>query len=169
MPIHKPRKRAGGLRSHRRRLPADRHSSPAGQTGRLSAMRISMNIQGPVFVSEQPPVPTSSLIGGVPPIQSHVRKSVSLRDTFREHADLWRKETRHWSSVTKMTIHPSYRRIMGMGPAVLPLLLQELRERPDHWFVALNAITGDDPTPPSGTFHEAVDAWILWGIQHGYL
>ena len=122
-------------------------------------MTVSTNISIPM--SYTAPLPLPSLRKG--------GKSESLGRLFREHADLWKKETQHWSSVTKMTNHPSYRRIMGMGPDVLPLLFRELRECPDHWFVALNAITGDDPTPTSGTFQQAVDAWLSWGIQHGYL
>jgi hypothetical protein len=68
-----------------------------------------------------------------------------------------------------MTAHPSYRRIMGMGREALPLLLRELSERPDHWLVALNAITGEDPAPEGGTFTEAVHAWLAWGAEKGYL
>ena len=88
---------------------------------------------------------------------------------FCEHAARWRRETRHWSSLTKMVMHPSYRRIMGMGPDALPFILRELREHPDHWFVALNAITGEDPVPPDSTFDQAVSAWIVWGMKNGYL
>jgi type I restriction enzyme M protein len=88
---------------------------------------------------------------------------------FRAHVERWRKDTRHTSSVTKMISHPSYRRIMGMGGDVLPLLLKELSERPDHWLVALNAITGEDPAPIGGTFNEAVESWLAWGRRGEYL
>lgn len=81
----------------------------------------------------------------------------------------WRKETQHTSSVTKMITHPSYRRIMGMGRDVLPLLFRELKERPDHWLVALSAITGEDPVPADSTFNDAVATWLAWGVQKGYL
>ena len=56
-----------------------------------------------------------------------------------------------------------------MGREALPLILQELKERPDHWLVALNAITGEDPAPAEGTFNDAVDAWLAWGAEKGYL
>jgi hypothetical protein len=35
---------------------------------------------------------------------------------------------------------------MGMGKDGLPLLFQELSNHPDHWLVALNAMTGIDPS-----------------------
>ena len=68
-----------------------------------------------------------------------------------------------------MITHPAYRRITGMGREVLPLLFRELKERPDHWLVALNAITGEDPAPAESSFNEAVDAWLAWGAQKRYL
>jgi hypothetical protein len=69
----------------------------------------------------------------------------------------------------KMITHPSYRRIMGMGREILPLVFQELKERPDHWLIALNAITGEDPVPADSKFNDAVDAWLAWGAEKGYL
>ena len=56
-----------------------------------------------------------------------------------------------------------------MGRGALPLLFKELEQRPDHWLVALNAITGQDPAPIDSTFDRAVAAWLDWGRKHGYL
>lgn len=88
---------------------------------------------------------------------------------FRDLADQWRKDTRYLSSVTKMAIHPAYQRIIGMGRPALPLILRELRQRGDHWLWALHAITGEDPASPDATFEEAIQAWLEWGGQRGYL
>lgn len=88
---------------------------------------------------------------------------------FRALAEKWRRDTQHTSSVNKMITHPSYMRIVGMGREVLPLLFKELSERRDHWLVALNAITGEDPAPEVSNFSEAVDAWLAWGHTKGYL
>jgi hypothetical protein len=51
----------------------------------------------------------------------------------------------------------------------VPLLLAELRREPDHWFVALQAITGTNPIPPSvcGDVENMTEAWLHWGEQHG--
>lgn len=88
---------------------------------------------------------------------------------FKSHVERWKRATIHASSLSKMTTHPSYRRLMGMGRDILPFLLRELSERPDHWLVALNAITGEDPAPAGSTFTKAVDAWLAWGRRKGYL
>jgi type I restriction enzyme M protein len=95
--------------------------------------------------------------------------STGLELEFKAHVEKWHKDTRHTSSLTKMISHPSYRRIMGMGRDALPLVLRELKERPDHWLVALNAITGEDPVPADSKFNEAVEAWLAWGKGKGYL
>jgi hypothetical protein len=88
---------------------------------------------------------------------------------FKTQAEKWHRETLHVSSLTKMVKHPSYLRIIGMGRSVLPFLFRELEQRPDHWLLALSAITGEDPAPAGSTFDAAVSAWLDWGRNHGYL
>ncbi len=88
---------------------------------------------------------------------------------FAKLAQKWRQETQHWSSVKRSVLHPAYQRIIGMGPTVLPLLLKELRDRPDHWFSALASIAGEDPAAGTNTFNEALAAWIEWGKRNRLL
>ena len=96
-------------------------------------------------------------------------KTQELRIVFDALSKKWCRETRHTSSISKMITHPAYLRIIGMGRDVLPLLFNELRERPDHWLVALNAIIGEDPASEESTFEQAVEAWLAWGRGKGYL
>ena len=98
-----------------------------------------------------------------------VQVSPELEAHFKTIVEKWHKDTRHASSLKKMITHPTYRRIIEIGPRVLPLLFNELNERPNHWLVALNAITREDPAPASSTFGEAVQAWLAWGRDRGYL
>ena len=90
---------------------------------------------------------------------------------FRSLADTWRNETKASSSVTEMAMHPAYQQIIGMGPAVISLILHELKSNPDHWFWALKAISGVDPVKPSerGKVRKMVEAWLCWGEEKGYL
>lgn len=81
----------------------------------------------------------------------------------------WRWDTQHTSSVKRMVSHPSYKRITELGCDVLPLLFRELNAHGDHWLVALNEITGQDPAPEGSSFTEAVEAWLAWGREKGYL
>ena len=91
--------------------------------------------------------------------------------TFQELAETWERETAVLSSITMMSIHPAYQRIIGMGSRVLPLIFRELARRPGHWFWALNAITGEDPVPPEGAgdIQRMTESWLEFGRQRGYI
>jgi hypothetical protein len=92
-------------------------------------------------------------------------------DAFRALAERWRRERGPTSSPSEMVMKPAYLRIVGLGKPAVPLLLRELRERPDHWFVALAAITGEDPVAPEhrGDLRKMADDWLIWGRQHAYI
>jgi hypothetical protein len=94
-----------------------------------------------------------------------------LEQAFSELAEGWRQEIAIYSSVSKKALHPAYQRIIGMGPAAIPLILRELERRPEHWFWALTAITGVDPVPPedAGNVRKMADAWLALGREQGYL
>jgi len=57
-----------------------------------------------------------------------------------------------------------------MGPAVVPLILRDLEQKPDHWFWALRAITGDNPVKleKCDRMKLMTQVWIEWGKEHGY-
>jgi hypothetical protein len=89
-----------------------------------------------------------------------------------EHLVSQCKETLPYSSsITEWTMQPHYQQIIGMGPSVTPLLLQELMRAPDHWFWALKSVTGEDPVPPEdrGNLQRMTKAWLDWGKKKGYL
>jgi len=98
------------------------------------------------------------------PIQS------KLEAEFNRLAEEWRTETRMLSLVTHKSMHPTYQRIIGMGKPVIPLILQDIEQKPDHWFWALRAITGENPVKPEqvGRMKLMAQAWIQWAKEHGY-
>src|SRR5216117_3328493 len=98
-------------------------------------------------------------------------QNTDLETTFHELADTWRRETGHVSSVEQLAMHPAYQRIIGLGQPAIPLILNELRTRPNHWFWALRAITGDDPVPPehAGSLKLMAQDWLNWGTKRGYI
>ncbi len=97
-------------------------------------------------------------------------ETAEIEVTFLELAEQWRRETGMMSLVTKMSMHPAYQRIIGMGQAVVPLILRELEQEPDHWFWALQAITGANPVKSEqrGRLKQMAQAWIEWGRENGY-
>ncbi|MBI4389801.1 MAG: hypothetical protein HY580_06430 [Nitrospinae bacterium] len=88
-----------------------------------------------------------------------------LEECFNSLVSKWKSDTAFQSSISQMVDHPAYQEIIGLGEEVVPLLIRELKQNPDHWFVALKRITGEDPVDigQRGNFDEMVRAWIGWG------
>jgi hypothetical protein len=100
------------------------------------------------------------------PIKSHLE----IEAEFNSLVEEWRDQTRMLSLVTQKSMNPAYQRIIGMGQPIVPLIFRDLEQKPDHWFWALRAITGDNPVKPEqrGRMKEMAQAWIQWGREHGY-
>lgn len=98
-------------------------------------------------------------------------RSGSVEVRFKRLARRWKSETRYASSPVQMAMHPAYQQIIGIGPDAVPLLLRALRDDPDQWFWALNAITGQNPVPAAsrGKMKAMADAWLAWGRRHGFV
>lgn len=94
------------------------------------------------------------------------RKSKYLE--FLELASQWKEETKFYSSLTDICIHPAYQRIIGMGEDALPFILAELESETNHWFWALTAMTGVDPVPYEhrGTMDKMKNAWLKWAQEN---
>ncbi len=96
-------------------------------------------------------------------------KAERLRPEFLRLSDQWQSETKHLSLVSLKVAHPFYFRIIGMGEAVVPLLLEALRDRPSHWFVALQATANTNPVPNGSNPLVARDAWLNWGRSKRFI
>ena len=93
----------------------------------------------------------------------------SLRSTFRRLVDQWLSETMMLSSLTALALDKSYQRIIGLGLPALPLLLEELRDRPHQWFWALASIAGEDPAAGTTDFDTARQLWLDWGRRRNLI
>jgi hypothetical protein len=94
----------------------------------------------------------------------------TMEQRFRRLEALWRAETGHLSSSSKIIGHPAFREIIRMGTAVVPFMLGDLEQQPRLWVWALPEITGDDPVPDAdrGDIVKMTDAWLRWAKEHGY-
>lgn len=102
-------------------------------------------------------------------IRSSERRQVSLRERFNTLADNWIAATRLSSSASDTCMHPAYQQIIGLGPDVLPFILEDVESGELHWGWALQALTGHDVAAGARTLPEARDAWIRWGHSHSIL
>jgi len=106
------------------------------------------------------------------PSDSHVRVHDHESDFQQRFARLvaeWKVGRGHSSKLKDLAMHPAYQQIVGMGERAVPLLIEEMKERPDQWDWALRAITGTDPVPPEswGKLKDIAAAWIAWGRERG--
>jgi hypothetical protein len=96
--------------------------------------------------------------------QTVSRRPQVLESVFRQLADEWIDDTQFQSSLTRITSHPSYRKLISFGNEVVPLILRDLAASPRPWFAALREITGADPVRPNerGNVAAMADSWLRW-------
>jgi hypothetical protein len=113
-------------------------------------------------MSSASPLPLSDL--------SVDRPDASVQERFRRLAMEWKEQSRYLSNTAQLAILKPYQRIIGLGIAVVPLLLEELQRELDQWFWALESITEQNPVPPeaNGKVRLMAQAWIDWGRRQGY-
>lgn len=102
---------------------------------------------------------------------AETRSEQEVRDRFRRLATEWKQQSLLISNPAQMAMLKPYQQIIGMGPAVVPLILEELKHEPNHWFWALEAITDENPVPleSAGITRKMAEAWIDWGQARGLL
>ena len=95
---------------------------------------------------------------------------LSDRERFQELADQWENETVLMSNSDEAAAHPAHQEIVGMGEAVVPLILERMQSRGGHWFHALRDITGADPVSPEdrGNVATMQASWLDWGNRNGF-
>jgi hypothetical protein len=102
-----------------------------------------------------------------------IREVISDAARFEALRLRWHQQRGATSSITQMALCPAYQRIIGMGAKAIPFILRELEDRkddPDHWFWALQAITGEEPVPAEhrGDMKEMARDWLEWAYLAGY-
>jgi hypothetical protein len=97
--------------------------------------------------------------------------AVNIEERFHRLAAEWKDQARFLSNSVRMAMLTPYQRIIGMGMPVVPLILEDLKREPHHWFWALEAITEQNPVPPEslGNIKAMANAWIEWGKAQGLI
>src|SRR5437588_12384706 len=60
---------------------------------------------------------------------------VELEERFHRLAKEWKEQARYLSNTARMAMLQPYQRIIGMGMPVVPLILEDLKREPHHWFL----------------------------------
>ncbi|MHB1426827.1 MAG: hypothetical protein ACYC3I_27025 [Gemmataceae bacterium] len=106
----------------------------------------------------------------ITPLGAPSTATETVEERFRRLETLWRTETGHLSSSSKIIGHAAFHEIIRMGRAVVPFMLRDLEQQPRLWVWALPDITGDDPVPAAdrGDIVKMTSAWLGWAKEHGY-
>jgi hypothetical protein len=97
--------------------------------------------------------------------------SVEVADLFETLKSQWKSKTRYMSNSAQIAMVWEYQQIIGIGRPALPFILAELEHETDHWFWALEAISGENPVPANqaGQVENMAKAWIEWGRKQGLI
>jgi len=95
----------------------------------------------------------------------------TIEENFTELAILWHNETDCLSSPSRITGNDAYLKIISLGRNVIPLILEDLKERGGNWYKALRILSGDDPVPAEarGDIVRMKELWLYWGRERGYI
>lgn len=90
---------------------------------------------------------------------------------FKNFSAKWHQQIGPDSSLSNIVGNINYLQVIAMGKKVVPLILQELEREPAPWFVALQAITGENPVDhrSAGNFPKIAEAWLQWGRDRGFI
>ena len=94
-----------------------------------------------------------------------------LGEHFAELVSDWKSKSKYMSNSVQMPTVWSYQQIIGMGQPAIPLILAELQREADHWFWALEAISGENPVAQenAGDVSLSAKAWLDWGRAKGLI
>ena len=95
----------------------------------------------------------------------------SIEERFAALANRWHEETDFLSSPSSITNNYNYLKILSMGKRVIPMILEDLKERGGLWYPALRILSEEDPVPieARGDVEQMKKAWLQWGRERGYI
>jgi hypothetical protein len=98
-------------------------------------------------------------------------KEAKIQRQFRKLADAWRLQTAAVSSTSEIVSNFYYYQIIGLGEGVVPYILRELESKGGQWYLALRAITNENPVPDEeiGNIKKMKAAWLKWGRERGLI
>ena len=94
-----------------------------------------------------------------------------LKKKFDTYSAIWRNETMFSSSITEITNNSAYRSIIGLGTEVIPLIIKDLEINENHWFSALEALTGENPIKKEhrGIVKFMKNDWLDWAYKNNQI
>lgn len=91
-----------------------------------------------------------------------------IKKRFDFYNSLWKNETMFSSSISEITNNSAYRYIIGLGQEALPLIIKDFKTNDNHWFYALEALTGQNPIKENhkGIISLMKSDWLEWAQEN---
>jgi hypothetical protein len=147
---------------------ADLAEAAAKARGDADLIEQAMGREAGEFIEEFMHRPAVRLVsGGDAPAETNG----DAAHEFEALAERWESERPRGGNVAAMSRVPSYQAVIAMGTRAVAPILKRIHFEPDHWFVALHRITGENPVPPEaeGKLRAMADAWVKWGRERGII
>lgn len=99
-------------------------------------------------------------------MSDHKKELIKIQ--FEKLKKDWENLTAFYSSISEIVDNNPYRSIIGMGRDVLPFIIEDLSKTQNHWFYALNKITGKNPIPENhaGNIELMTKDWLNWANEN---
>lgn len=112
-----------------------------------------------------------ALIGDAQSVTDTSASETAARKEFLKLAKKWQSETQHLSSPIPKYLNQHYARIIGLGPRVAKLIIENLDKVEGDWFYALRAVTGENPVSSemAGDYDRMAQAWKTWAKNKGLI
>jgi hypothetical protein len=95
-------------------------------------------------------------------IQEMYKKQLGTK--FDLYSGIWKTETMFSSNSSEITNNSAYRSIIGLGKDIIPFIIEDLKQSENHWFYALELLTGENPIKSEhrGIINLMKSDWLNW-------
>ncbi|GDX46198.1 hypothetical protein LBMAG24_15260 [Bacteroidota bacterium] len=99
-------------------------------------------------------------------IQEMYKKQLS--EKFDLYSGIWKTETMFSSNSSEITNNSAYRCIIGLGKDIIPFIIEDLKQSENHWFNALELLTGENPIKSEhrGIINLMKSDWLNWAEKN---
>ena len=99
-------------------------------------------------------------------IQEMYKKQLSTK--FDLYSGIWKTETMFSSNISEITNNSAYRSIIGLGKDIIPFIIEDLKQSENHWFYALELLTGENPIKSEhrGIINLMKSDWLNWAKKN---
>jgi hypothetical protein len=99
-------------------------------------------------------------------IQEMYKQQLSKK--FDLYSGIWKTETMFSSNSSEITNNSAYRSIIGLGKDIIPFIIEDLKQSENHWFYALELLTGENPIKSEhrGIINLMKSDWLNWAKKN---